>query len=36
VNILVFGASGPLGRQIVEAALAAGHQVTGFVRNPVT
>jgi len=34
VNILVFGASGPLGRQIVEAALAAGHQVTGFVRNP--
>jgi putative NADH-flavin reductase len=34
MDILVFGASGPLGRRIVERALAAGHQVTAFVRTP--
>jgi uncharacterized protein YbjT (DUF2867 family) len=27
MRLLVFGASGPLGRAITEAALAAGHQV---------
>ena len=34
MRLLVFGASGPLGRAITEAALAAGHQVTAFVRTP--
>jgi putative NADH-flavin reductase len=34
MNIVVFGASGPLGRCVVYAALAAGHQVTAFVRTP--
>ena len=34
MKLLVFGASGPLGRAITEAALAAGHQVTAFVRTP--
>jgi putative NADH-flavin reductase len=33
VNVLVFGATGPLGRCVVEAALSAGHQVTVFVRT---
>jgi len=34
MKLLIFGASGPLGRAITQAALAAGHQVTGFVRSP--
>lgn len=34
MNILVFGATGPLGRRIVEAALAARHHVTAFARTP--
>jgi putative NADH-flavin reductase len=34
MKLLVFGASGPLGRAIIEAALAAGHQVTAFTRSP--
>ncbi len=34
MNILVFGATGPLGRCVVEAALSAGHQVTVFARTP--
>ncbi len=34
MNVLIFGATGPLGRRIVEAALAAGHHVTAFVRTP--
>lgn len=33
MNILVFGASGPLGRRIVERALAGGHRVTAFGRT---
>ena len=33
MNILVFGATGPLGQRIVAAALPAGHQVTAFVRT---
>lgn len=32
-RIIVFGASGGTGRQIVGQALAAGHQVTAFVRR---
>jgi len=34
MNVLVFGATGPLGRCVVEAALSAGHQVTVFARTP--
>jgi uncharacterized protein YbjT (DUF2867 family) len=34
MNILVFGANGPLGRRIAETALSAGHQVTVLVRTP--
>jgi putative NADH-flavin reductase len=33
MNLLVFGASGGTGRQIVEQALAQGHVVTAFVRD---
>ncbi len=33
-NILVVGGAGKSGTQVVEAALAAGHAVTAFVRNP--
>lgn len=34
MKIVVFGAAGKSGRQIVEQALAAGHEVTAFARNP--
>ena len=34
MNILIFGATGATGRQLVEHALAAGHSVTAFVRDP--
>jgi putative NADH-flavin reductase len=34
MKLLVFGASGAMGRLLVAAALAKGHAVTGFVRNP--
>ncbi len=34
MKIVVFGASGGTGVQIVEQALAAGHAVTAFVRTP--
>lgn len=34
MNILVFGATGPLGRRIAETALSGGHQVTVLVRTP--
>lgn len=34
MKIVVFGASGGTGSLIVEKALAAGHQVTAFVRSP--
>ncbi len=33
MKILVFGATGPLGRRVVDRALSAGHQVTAFVRT---
>ena len=33
MNIVIFGATGPLGRRITQAALADGHQVTAFVRT---
>ncbi len=34
MDLVVFGASGKLGRKIVERALTAGHRVTAFVRTP--
>jgi putative NADH-flavin reductase len=33
MKVLVVGASGPLGREIVKATLARGHQVKAFVRR---
>lgn len=33
MNIVIFGASGRVGRLVVIEALAAGHQVTAFVHN---
>ena len=34
LNVTVFGASGHIGRQVVDQLLAAGHHVTAYVRNP--
>ena len=34
MDIVIFGASGRLGRKIVERALTAGHRVRAFVRTP--
>jgi len=34
MRVIVFGASGRTGKSIVEQALAAGHEVTAFVRDP--
>ncbi|MFE1754938.1 NAD(P)-dependent oxidoreductase [Streptomyces anandii] len=34
MNLTVFGATGGIGRQIVQQALAAGHRVTAVVRDP--
>jgi putative NADH-flavin reductase len=34
MKLLIFGATGGTGRQLVEQALAQGHFVTAFVRNP--
>lgn len=34
MKILVFGASGGTGRELVRQGLAQGHEVTGFARNP--
>jgi putative NADH-flavin reductase len=34
MNMLVFGASGRTGRELVKQGLAQGHSVTAFVRNP--
>ncbi|ASZ12962.1 SDR family oxidoreductase [Chitinophaga pendula] len=36
MNTIIFGASGGTGRHLVTQALAQGHQVTAFVRNPAT
>ncbi|MEL7474436.1 MAG: SDR family oxidoreductase [Planctomycetota bacterium] len=34
MNVLVFGSTGPTGRQLVDQALARGHRVTAFARTP--
>ncbi len=34
MNILVFGSTGPTGRELVKLALEQGHRVTAFARNP--
>jgi putative NADH-flavin reductase len=34
MKVIVFGATGPTGQQVLRKALAAGHQVTAYVRNP--
>lgn len=34
MRIIVFGATGATGRQVVEAALAEGYEVVAFVRDP--
>jgi putative NADH-flavin reductase len=34
MNLIVFGASGGTGQEVVKQALEQGHQVTAFVRNP--
>lgn len=36
MKLAIFGASGATGRQLLEQALAAGHQVTILVRNPAS
>ena len=36
MNILVFGASGRTGRELVKQALAQGHRVSAFVRHPAS
>jgi putative NADH-flavin reductase len=34
MNVIVFGASGATGRELVKQGVAQGHSVTAFVRNP--
>jgi putative NADH-flavin reductase len=34
VRLLILGATGPTGRNLLEQALAAGHEVTALVRSP--
>jgi uncharacterized protein YbjT (DUF2867 family) len=34
MKLLVFGATGACGKHVVQKALAEGHEVTVFVRNP--
>lgn len=34
MNLLVFGATGATGQQVMEQALARGHQVTAVARRP--
>jgi putative NADH-flavin reductase len=36
MNVLIFGASGRTGRELVRQSIAAGHEVTAFVRNPAS
>src|SRR5215207_7807837 len=34
MRLVIFGATGGTGRRLVERAIAEGHEVTAFVRNP--
>lgn len=34
MHLIIFGATGPTGQQLVQQALARGHQVRAFVRDP--
>jgi len=34
MKIIIFGATGTVGQELVKQAIAQGHQVTAFVRNP--
>lgn len=34
MRLTIFGATGPTGRRLVERAVAEGHEVTAFVRDP--
>jgi putative NADH-flavin reductase len=34
MRVLIFGASGRTGRELVRQGIAAGHEVTAFIRNP--
>ena len=34
MDLVIFGANGPTGRQVVKQALAAGHSVTAVTRKP--
>lgn len=34
MRLVIFGAPGGTGRRLVERAIAEGHEVTAFVRNP--
>ena len=34
MKLIIFGAAGSTGRQVVEQALKQGHDITAFVRNP--
>ena len=34
MKLIIFGATGSVGRQVVEQALEQGHRVTAFARNP--
>lgn len=34
MNVIIFGATGTLGRHLVEQALSQGHHVTAFARHP--
>lgn len=36
MNLLIFGSTGGVGRQLVQQALDQGHTVTAFARNPAT
>ena len=36
MKLLIFGATGSIGRQVVEQALEQGHTVTAFARTPAT
>ena len=34
MRVIIFGATGSIGQQLISQALSAGHDVTAFVRNP--